>query len=133
MHLRFLATFIAFISVSVDVVSLSTNPLPTTGVFSLNVALYVKEERREEFIKCIQANQEGTLTAEPLALQYDWFVYLESLVHEFCYSTSLIMMNMKCCLRRGESTTERNTFYFHEQYKSKAGFDAHTEAPHFKV
>ena len=36
-------------------------------------------------------------------------------------------------LCRGESTTERNSFYFHEQYKSKAGFTAHTEAPHFKV
>lgn len=79
MQLRILATFIVFISASVDVTSLSTNPLPTTGVFSLNVALYVKEERREEFIKCIQANQEGTLTAEPLALQYDWFVHPKSL------------------------------------------------------
>jgi hypothetical protein len=48
--------------------------VPTSGVFSLNVALYVKEDRREEFIKCIQANQEGTLSAEPLALQYDWYV-----------------------------------------------------------
>ena len=37
------------------------------------------------------------------------------------------------CAAGGESTTERNTFYFHEQYKGKAGFEAHTQAPHFKV
>ena len=36
-------------------------------------------------------------------------------------------------LHRGESATERNTFHFHEQYRGKAGFEAHTQAPHFKV
>ena len=33
----------------------------------------------------------------------------------------------------GESTSEPNTFYFQEAYKGKAGFEAHTQAPHFAV
>mmetsp|Transcript_73752 Transcript_73752/g.216440 ORF Transcript_73752/g.216440 Transcript_73752/m.216440 type:complete len:160 (-) Transcript_73752:44-523(-) len=72
-------------------------------IYCLNVNLYVKPERREEFLACICANQHGTLTSEPLALQYDW----------------------------GESESEPNTFHFHEQYLGKAGFEAHTQAPHF--
>ena len=36
--------------------------------FCLNVTLKVKAERREEFIACIKANEEGTLKTEPLAL-----------------------------------------------------------------
>jgi quinol monooxygenase YgiN len=47
----------------------------------------------------------GTLTTEPLAISYVW----------------------------GESTTEKNTFHFQEQFKGKAGFDAHTLSPHFLV
>ena len=57
--------------------------------YCLNVNLYVKPDRREEFLACIKANQSGTLTSEPLALRYDW----------------------------GESATEPNTFHFHEMYE----------------
>ena len=32
---------------------------------------------------------------------------------------------------RGESEGEPNTFYFHEEYKDKEGFLAHTKTPHF--
>ena len=42
------------------------------GLYCLNVALYVKPERREEFIETIAANQRGTLTTEPLAVTYLW-------------------------------------------------------------
>ena len=57
---------------------------------------------REEFLAVVRANAEGTAT-EPLAKEYVW----------------------------GESETEPNTFHFHEKYDGKAGFEAHTQAPHF--
>ena len=75
------------------------------GLFLLNVTLKVKPERREEFIACIKANQQGTLANEPLAVIYQW----------------------------GESTTEPYTFHFQEAYRGKAGFDAHTDTPHFQA
>mmetsp|Transcript_18237 Transcript_18237/g.27352 ORF Transcript_18237/g.27352 Transcript_18237/m.27352 type:complete len:106 (+) Transcript_18237:96-413(+) len=71
-------------------------------VFCVNVNLYVKPGKREEFLAVIRNNQKGT-AKEPLALDYTW----------------------------GESTTEANTFYFQEKYKGKEGFEAHQKAPHF--
>ena len=73
--------------------------------FCVNVNLYVKPERREEFLKVIAINSAGTLANEPLNISYTW----------------------------GESTTEKNTFHFQEQFKGKEGFDAHTQSPHFAV
>ena len=70
-----------------------------TATFCLNVALYVKEERRDEFLECIKNNEAGTMGTEPGALEYSW----------------------------GESTSEPNTFFFHEKYKDKEGFEAHTK------
>eukprot|EP00306_Pavlova_sp_CCMP459_P021281 CAMPEP_0185550170 /NCGR_PEP_ID=MMETSP1381-20130426/19786_1 /TAXON_ID=298111 /ORGANISM="Pavlova sp., Strain CCMP459" /LENGTH=171 /DNA_ID=CAMNT_0028162941 /DNA_START=28 /DNA_END=543 /DNA_ORIENTATION=- len=72
-------------------------------LFCLNVCLKVKPERREEFIKCIRANQRGTLTSETLALEYVF----------------------------GEDESTPNTFHFFEKYLSKEGFEAHTKTPHF--
>jgi quinol monooxygenase YgiN len=63
----------------------------------------VKEERREEFLRCIAANQAGTLSTEPNCVQFAW----------------------------GEDETTRNTFYFHEQYKNKEGFNEHKRTAHF--
>ena len=72
-------------------------------VFCVNVNLYVKPDRREEFEKVITANALGTTTTEPLAISYIW----------------------------GESVTEANTFHFHEQYHGREGFEAHQASPHF--
>ena len=72
-------------------------------LYCLNIQLDVKPERREEFLKCIRANQYGTLTTEPLAVTYIF----------------------------GEDETIPNTFHFFEQYLGKEGFVAHTESPHF--
>ena len=74
-------------------------------LYCLNVVLRVKAERRDEFLKCIANNQVGTLTKEPLAVEYTY----------------------------GEDETTPNTFHFHEKYKGRAGFEAHTKAPHFAV
>ena len=74
-------------------------------LYCLNVVLRVKAERRDEFLKCIANNQVGTLTKEPLAVEYTY----------------------------GEDETTPNTFHFHEKYKGRAGFEAHTIAPHFAV
>ena len=75
--------------------------------FCVTVNLYPKSEVREEFLKVIANNKKGTDGKEPLALQYTF----------------------------GESTTEANTFHFHEQYSGaedgKEGFDAHASSPHF--
>ena len=71
--------------------------------FCLNVKLCIKAECRDQFIECIRNNQKGTLSTEPLALEYTW----------------------------GESTEEPNTFHFYEKYEGKAGFEAHQATPHF--
>jgi quinol monooxygenase YgiN len=73
--------------------------------YCLNVTIWVKPERREEFLACIKQNQTGTLSTEPLVRGYTW----------------------------GESTSEPNTFYFQEQFASEEGFIAHTQTPHFAV
>lgn len=69
------------------------------------VKLCIKAERRDEFLECIANNQRGTLSAEPLALEYKY----------------------------GEDETTPNTFHFYEKYKGKEGFEAHQKAPHFAV
>mmetsp|Transcript_30937 Transcript_30937/g.29556 ORF Transcript_30937/g.29556 Transcript_30937/m.29556 type:complete len:142 (+) Transcript_30937:38-463(+) len=71
--------------------------------FCVNVNVFVKPERRVEFLKVIAGNAAGTRSNEPLNLSYTW----------------------------GESTTEKNTFHFQEQFKGKEGFDYHTQSPHF--
>ena len=73
------------------------------AAYCLNVNLYVKPERRQEFLTCIRANAAGTLSSEPAAIEYTW----------------------------GESEDQPNTFFFHEQYTDKDGFIAHTKTPHF--
>ena len=73
--------------------------------FCLNVNVFVKPERREDFLKAIAVNSAGTLSNEPLNISYIW----------------------------GESTTEKNTFHFQEQFRGEEGFIAHTNSPHFAV
>jgi quinol monooxygenase YgiN len=74
-------------------------------VFCVNVNLYIKPNRRDEFLKVIKANQLGTLSSEPLAILYTW----------------------------GQSAVDENIFYFQEQYHGKEGFEAHTKSRHFEV
>ena len=74
-------------------------------ILFLSVTVRVKPSRREEFIRCIKANQKATLATEPLAVSYEI----------------------------GESTTEKNTWHFQESYRGRAGFEAHLVAPHFKA
>ena len=81
----------------------ATSPTMAAAAYCLNVNLYVKPERRQEFLTCIRANAAGTLSSEPAAIEYTW----------------------------GESATEPNTFHFHEKYVDEAGFQAHTQTPHF--
>lgn len=123
------------------------------GTYALNVNLYVKEERREEFLKCILENQRGTMTDEPLAVLYD-FGSRPPTILRVCYAPS--GADVRCATKPGESDTERNTFHFQassdmclvecelripgadtrvgryqEQYLGREGFEAHTKAPHF--
>lgn len=65
--------------------------------------LYISPDRREEFLKVLTNNQKGTLNTEDLCLHYTW----------------------------GESVDEPNTFYFHEAYIGKEGFEYHTRTKHF--
>ncbi len=73
--------------------------------YCLNVTVYVKPERREEFLTVVRQNQEGTLKNETLVLLYEW----------------------------GENVKEPNTFHFQEQYRGEEGFIAHTQSPHLAV
>jgi len=75
----------------------------STSKFCLNVKLCIKPERRDEFLTCIRNNQAGTLSSEPLAIDYKW----------------------------GEAADAPNTFHFYERYKGKAGFEEHQQTPHF--
>jgi len=76
---------------------------PDTPLFCLNVCLRIKPQRRDEFLECIRANQEGTLATEPLAVTYVF----------------------------GEDETVPDTWRFFEQYVGREGFEAHTQTPHF--
>ena len=87
---------------SEDKINLLDRPADTP-LYCLNVCLRIKPERRAEFLRCISANQLGTLTTEPLAVTY---VY-------------------------GEDETDSDTWRFFEQYAGKDGFDAHRRTPHF--
>lgn len=82
--------------------------LAPRAFYSLNVRIHVKPERRDDFLSCIRANQVGTLglsgiPGEPLASAYLF----------------------------GEDENMPNVFHFHEQYRGREGFVAHTESPHF--
>lgn len=81
--------------------------VPVRPAFCLHVELCIKPEIRDEFLKVIENNANGSNNDEPLCLQY---VY-------------------------GENTDVPNTFVFHEEYKGaddgKEGFEAHQGAPHF--
>ena len=71
----------------------------------MSVNLYVKPERREEFLRVIRINAEGTRNDELLNRLYTW----------------------------GESATQLNVFHFQEQFVGKKGFEAHVKSPHFAV
>ena len=78
-------------------------PSSSASVYRLNVILRIKPDRREDFLACILANQQGTMENEPLALSYVF----------------------------GEDDESTNTFHFAESYKGKEGFEAHCASPHF--
>jgi quinol monooxygenase YgiN len=91
--------------------SSNKQPSPSTTTVSeqssrkycVSVSVFIKPERREEFLTCLRQNQRGTLTTEPLALLYVW----------------------------GEDIKDSNTFHLQEQYIGEEGFIAHTQSPHF--
>ena len=76
---------------------------PDEALYCLSCCLRVKPERREEFLDCIRANQQGTLSNEPLAATYVL----------------------------GEDESAPDTWRFFEQYIGREGFEAHTRTPHF--
>jgi autoinducer 2-degrading protein len=73
--------------------------------YCLNVALTLKPERVDEFLKIMQNSQLATLTTEPAARQ---FVV-------------------------GRSQTNPNEFFLHEEYDDLAAFQAHTRTPHYQA
>lgn len=73
------------------------------NAFCLNVNLYVKPERRVEFLEVIAGNAAGSRTLEPKCKLYVW----------------------------GESTTTANLFHFQEIYDDEDGFKQHTSSQHF--
>jgi len=85
--------------------------LPNAGVpterlaYCLNVRFKIRPEQREAFLAAIMHDQDRTLKDEPKALQ---FVV-------------------------GESTTETNSFFLHEEYVGEDGFKAHLASRHFAV
>lgn len=83
--------------------------VPIRSAFGVHVELCVKPEFREEFLQVIGNNQKGSISTEPLCLQYVF----------------------------GESTKQENKFIFHEEYAGEdggmQGFEAHKVTSHFKA
>jgi quinol monooxygenase YgiN len=75
----------------------------TTGPFAVNVKCGLKPDRRDEFLRVIQADAVGTIQTEPGALQFTL----------------------------GCDNSDANVFYFHEQYQAKRDFDYHCTTAHF--
>ena len=78
--------------------------IPVRKVFAVSVELCLKPDMREEFLEVITNSQKCSIK-EPLCLQYSI----------------------------AESTSDKNQFILHEEYESKAGFEAHIATPHFKI
>lgn len=70
--------------------------------YCLNVTIYVKPDKRDEFIQVMSQNAAGTRT-EPLNIQFTW----------------------------GESQSTPNVFHIQEQFVSKEAVDAHVKTEHF--
>jgi len=74
----------------------------TSKLYCVSANLYIKPERREEFLAVILEDQKATRTTEPLA--------------------KLFLV--------GES--DPNTFHLQEHYVGKEGFEAHLKTPHWE-
>jgi quinol monooxygenase YgiN len=79
----------------------SVSALAAERPFALNVKVHVKPERWEAFLAVIQQDAAQTVATEAGAWQFTL----------------------------GEDTSTPHVFYFHEQYRDKAGFEAHTKTP----
>eukprot|EP01041_Mallomonas_annulata_P001183 gene1183-2302_t len=86
----------------VGAMSLKSNPRGLVN-FCVNVTLYVKPERREQFIKALSDNANYTRSTEMAIRSYTW----------------------------GESCSQPNTFHIQEQYLNEEGYKFHTKSPHF--
>lgn len=75
------------------------------STFGLVVRICVKNERREDFLAAMMADQRGALTTEPLAVTYLF----------------------------GEDTENPNVFHMFERYLSRAGFEEHAKSPSYKA
>jgi len=71
--------------------------------FCLNVKLWLKPERVDDFLRVILEDRQRTLELEPTCKQFTV----------------------------GKSTKEENVFFLHEEYDDRAAFDAHLQTPHF--
>ena len=71
--------------------------------YCINVKLFLKAERVEDFLKIIADDKKATIETEPTCKQF----------------------------QVGKSTTEENVYYLHEEYDDKAAFESHTKTAHF--
>lgn len=83
----------------------SSNDYEDRRIYFVSVNIYVKPERRQNFLAAIKVNEIGTLSSEPAAVSYKW----------------------------GENTEIPNLFHFQEQFIGLSGFKAHQESSHFAV
>jgi quinol monooxygenase YgiN len=75
----------------------------SSHTFALNVKCGLKPDRRDEFLRVIQADAVKTIQTEPGALQFTL----------------------------GCDNSDANVFYFHEQYQTKSDFEHHCSTAHF--
>lgn len=70
----------------------------------MNATLFIRPERRHDFLECIQRAESAT-NQEPLAVLYLY----------------------------GEDEQTPNTFHVHQEYKGRAGLDAHRRTEHYEA
>lgn len=106
-----------------------TNGMLPGSKFCLNVKLCVRSERRDEFIACIRDNQKGTLSTEPLAVEYVWGEDVDQ-PNTFHFYGETLPGSEPCHEGQASPLTLLPPLHS-EKYEGRRGFEAHQATPHF--
>jgi (4S)-4-hydroxy-5-phosphonooxypentane-2,3-dione isomerase len=79
--------------------------LTEAGVFALVVELYVRPDKRQQFLRAIEANATASVRDEPGCFRFDVV----------------------------QDRDDPDHFFLYEVYTDEAAFEAHRSAPHFPV
>ena len=89
----------------------------------------MRSERRDEFIACIRDNQKGTLSTEPLAVEYVWGEDVDQ-PNTFHFYGETLPGSEPCHEDQASPLTLLPPLHS-EKYEGRRGFEAHQATPHF--